>query len=524
MSFFDRLKGLFAEEKAEENRPMKVIVVPRDVNDKFSEYPSEGLTPDRLTHIFHAADMGDVREQMELFEEIEEKDTHVASQMQTRKLAVLGLEWELQAAGDSDMDKQVAEFVKGQIEYLFEMEDNPVFDMLDAIGKGISVSEIEWGIDLQGRNVIRDLRYIPPKKLIWDAQTDEMMICTRENPNGVVLPENKFVVHRYKARSGHTSRAGLLRSVAWMYLFKNYSVKDWVTFCEVYGMPVRIGKYAESASDDDKEALMRALIQIGADAAGIISQACEIEIRDSNKSASGELYKELAKYCDEQNSKAIVGQTLTADSGGGSYAQGKVHGDVRQDLIKADAAALEKTINRDIIRPLVRFNFGCAASLPKLKFNTEEDEDLKLAAEVYRIVISDLGLPVAEDHLYEKFNIPKPGSEDRVLERRFPGFAGTGVTGRTLKGALPTQAAKAQAALDDMTSKSMEAAPVLFEGMLQPLRKLLKEASSMEELKDRISDQTMLNDLVEEMSTTDMRDALHYAIYMSELLGRGTEI
>ena len=29
---------------------------------------------------------------------------------------------------------------------------------------------------------------------------------------------------------------------AWMYLFKNYAVKGWVGFTEVYGMPLRVGK------------------------------------------------------------------------------------------------------------------------------------------------------------------------------------------------------------------------------------------------------------------------------------------
>ena len=40
-----------------------------------------------------------------------------------------------------------------------------------------------------------------------------------------------------------------MRIVSWMYLFKNYTVKDWVSFCEVYGMPLRIGKYDPGASE-----------------------------------------------------------------------------------------------------------------------------------------------------------------------------------------------------------------------------------------------------------------------------------
>ena len=38
-------------------------------------------------------------------------------------------------------------------------------------------------------------------------------------------PGNKFVVHKYKAKSGHASRAGIMRVVSWMYLFKNSKPK-----------------------------------------------------------------------------------------------------------------------------------------------------------------------------------------------------------------------------------------------------------------------------------------------------------
>ena len=67
-------------------RPVTARVAVGDVNDKFSDYPSNGLTPRRLARIFREADEGNVRAQMELFEEMEEKDTHLFSQMQTSPL------------------------------------------------------------------------------------------------------------------------------------------------------------------------------------------------------------------------------------------------------------------------------------------------------------------------------------------------------------------------------------------------------------------------------------------------------
>ena len=312
---------------------------------------------------------------MELFEEMEEKDTHLFSQLQTRKLAVTGLDWEVQPFSDDERDKEIAEFINEQLKGI-ENLDAIFIDMLDAIGKGVSVMEIEWGLDSNLANIIENIEYVYPKKLIWDFQTDEMKICTKEFPSGMSLPENKFVVHKYKAKSGHTSRAGILRVVSWMYLFKNYDVKDWVAFCEVFGMPLRLGKYNAAASDDDKKALMEAIYSLGTDAAGIIPDSTIIEFIESQKTTSVEIYEKLARYCDEQISKAVLGQTLSSDSGG-SYAQGKVHNEVRHDLTVGDAKALAVTVRRDIIRPLVEYNFGYDADVPFFTFDCQRQKTRK---------------------------------------------------------------------------------------------------------------------------------------------------
>ena len=153
------------------------------VNDKYSEYPSEGLTPGKLARIFHSAVEGDICAQMELFEDMEEKDPHLFSQMQTRKLAVTGLDWEVQPFSDDERDKQIAEFVSDQLKGL-ENFSEAMLDMLDAIGKGVSVMEIDWKYE-NGYNVIEDLTWVHSKKLTWDPMTDEMKICTKEYPSGI---------------------------------------------------------------------------------------------------------------------------------------------------------------------------------------------------------------------------------------------------------------------------------------------------------------------------------------------------
>ena len=82
-----RLLDQFGREIQAEKRPETREIAVTTIRDRWSNYPSGGLTPQTLAAIFREADMGDVARQAELFEEMEEKDTHLFSELQTRKNA-----------------------------------------------------------------------------------------------------------------------------------------------------------------------------------------------------------------------------------------------------------------------------------------------------------------------------------------------------------------------------------------------------------------------------------------------------
>ena len=127
-------------------RPETREIAVAQVSDEYSDYPSNGLNPIRLAEIFREADAGDVLRQVELFEDIEEKDPHLFSQLQTRKNAVTGLDFEIIPFGDEPRDKEIADFIAEQLESIESFEEVET-DLLDAIGKGFAVSEILWGFE-----------------------------------------------------------------------------------------------------------------------------------------------------------------------------------------------------------------------------------------------------------------------------------------------------------------------------------------------------------------------------------------
>ena len=138
--------------------------------------------------------------------------------------------------------------------------------------QGYSLAELLWRID-GGKAVIDRIAWVHAKKALfyergaanmWQKSYEVPKILTEAQPiEGESMPAFKLVYHRYKARSGYDTRAGLLRVCAWMYLFKNYGIKDWVAFAEVFGMPLRLGKYDPGATKEDKDALRAAIYPWG---------------------------------------------------------------------------------------------------------------------------------------------------------------------------------------------------------------------------------------------------------------------
>ena len=512
----------FGREIRVDRKPETREVAVAAVRDRWSTYPSQGLTPQKLTTLFKQADGGDIYRQAELFEEMEEKDTHLFSQLQTRKNAVLGLDYEVMPYSDSTEDKKIADFVN-DVFYNFNDFDDALLDLLDAIGKGYSACEIMWSVD-GSKAVIETLQWIHAKKAIfyevtadaWKKDYEMPRIVTEAEPfKGEIMPPFKMIYHRYKARSGYDTRAGVLRVCAWMYLFKNYAIKDWVAFLEVFGIPLRLGKYDTGSSESDKDALIAAISSLGSDAAGIISKNTEIEFVETMKGQSKENpFSVLANFADAQMSKAILGQTLTTQEGkSGSYSLGQVHDLVRHDLIKADCEALAKTLRFQAVRPLVGYNFGWDKPLPWFNFKFEPPEDLKSLSEVYKN-LSEINYPLTAEHVSERFKVPMPEKSQTVLAPKTSPMA----VKHGLVVAKSPRFTPEQENIEGLIAHTRENATQALSGLLGPVRALVAKAGSLEELRD-----TLIASY-SDMDPGELEELVARAMFVAELYGRAVTI
>lgn len=446
-----------------------------------AESMASGLNPDRLATLLRSAAEGEHRDYLTLAEEMEERDPHYASVLGTRKRAVSGLEPTVEAASEDRRDVELADAVR-------ELVRRPEFgemvdDALDALGKGYAAVEILW--DRSAREWWPDTyRWRDPRFFTFDRENGRTLRLLDETDsfNGIALPPYKFIVHMPRLKSGLPIRRGLARLVAAAYMCKAYGVTDWVAFAEVFGMPLRIGRYGQTATERDIQTLINAVANLGTDAAAVLPDSMRIEFEEPGSRSDGaELFERLAEFLDKQVSKAVLGQTMTADDGS-SRSQAEVHDEVRGDILVADARQLANTLNRDLIRPFVDLNYGPQERYPRLLLPVPEPEDLKTLAEVLDKMVP-LGLGVEAAWARDKFGVPDPDEGAELLTP--PGGKAPPEPAANREQNCPHCATAAnRSAFDDLDEIEAEALKDWERRMtpvLDPVLRLAEESESWEE-------------------------------------------
>jgi phage gp29-like protein len=377
------------------------------------ESVAQGLTPARLARVLRDAAEGDAREYLILAEEMEEREPHYASVLGTRKRAVSGLEPAVEAASDDAKDQEIADAVRGLV--WSPQFGDMLSDCLDALGKGYSAVEIMW--DRSGaRWTPREYVWRDPGHFVFDRVTGRKLLLLDERDiSGIPLPPYKFIAHVPKLKSGLPLRGGLARLAATAYMCKAYTLADWLAFAEVYGMPLRVGRYGPQASEEDIKTLINAVANLGTDAACVLPDSMRIEfVKEGGSQGSGgqELFLKLAEWLDKQMSKAVLGQTMTADDGS-SRSQAQVHNEVRGDILRDDARCLADTVNRDLVRPYVDLNWGPQEVYPRVTLPINEPEDIAALADALSRLVPLGGLGIQASVVRDRlgFPDPEPGAE-----------------------------------------------------------------------------------------------------------------
>ena len=493
----------------------------------WNETVAGGLTPANLAEVLRNAADGDHIAFLTLAEEMEERDLHYACEISKRKLAVSRLPITVESYSDDRKDLEIADDVRGLIRK--PGFRNMIKDQLDAIGKGYSVSEIRWNRSAT-KWVPREYVHRDPRFFTFDrvSRSEIRLRDEKDMIEGIPLEPYVFIVHTPRIKTGIPIRGGIAFLAAWAWMCKGYTIKDWLAFAEVFGMPLRLGRYDSNASENDKNVLRMAVANLGIDAAAIFPKGMEIELVEAGKTAGTDFFQRLADHLDAQISRGILGQTATTQGTPGKLGNEEAQKEVREDIRDDDAEQLEETINRDLIRPYIDLNYGPQENYPTVQLRAPKAEDIKSLAGALKDLVP-LGLRVEQSVIRDKLGLPDPdkkakpedllgvqpvSSQEAALNRHEDLCPGCGKSHNR-------EEQRDLDAIDDLVDDELSEWREVMEPLIDPIEVLVDDAISkgqgLEDLRSRLAE------LLDSQDPAALVNALAKAMVKARAMGDATD-
>ncbi|MDG4552875.1 MAG: DUF935 family protein [Candidatus Competibacter sp.] len=431
-------------------------------------------------------------------------DWTVFSTLQQRRLAMVSAETEVVPGGKRQADKSAAAFIEQVLKHIGW--DRVSAKMHFGIYYGLGVAECLWATD--GAQVIPDaIKARDRRRFCYDGAMRLRLLTAADAQPGELLPERKFWA--FQTGADHDDEpygVGLAHWLYWPVTFKRSGVKFWLVAAEKFGSPTAVGFFPPELTEADQQKLLVTLGKIRTDAGLIAPDGTRIDLLEAKRAAGGD-YGELCRYMDQAIHRVVLSQLAATDSTASKLNVSNDDPATWQRLIKADADLICESFNDTVVRWLCDWNFPGAA-YPQVWRRTEPGADLAQRSEIeeriykvgYRPTLAQI--QGEYDGEWEPVPAPVPALPAIPLAEPAPlAFA-----------ASPPPFEKGGAGgIHDRLGR--EAAP-LIDGLLEPVRSLLKRGADFDELRDG------LLKLYPDLDATAFAELLGRAFAVADAAGR----
>ncbi len=319
-------------------------------------------------------------------------DDRISGTIETRIGGLLSAELEIRPARDRRRERKLAELLGGvdDSKGLWPSIVSPAaaFEILKwGHLNGIAVAQIAWERGPAGEWLPRLCPW-HPRHLRWDWSARCLKMQTA-NMGEVALPDleanpegdgNWFIWAPHGLALGWLN--GMVRSLAHLYLMRQWSHRDWARYCEKHGMSILKALVPQWAKPKEKQDWLDALSNLGSESA----VACPTGKKDEGsfdmalveaQARTWEAFKDFLTLINNGVAIRVLGQNLTTEGGtdGGSRALGQVHDLVRLDKAIEDAG-IGDAFSRQILRPWARYNYGDPELAPVVIYHVEPPANL----------------------------------------------------------------------------------------------------------------------------------------------------
>lgn len=356
-----------------------------------------------------------------IYDEIK-KDPHAFAVLQKRKTEVCSREWNVFEASSRRLDRKAAELVQNQLKSIDF--DRLTRGLMGAVLKGFAVAEVLWVI-VDGVWTVSAIKVRKQRRFRFTID-GELRLITRESMmEGVPVPDRKFIVHRHSIDDDDDDPygVGLGAVLYWPAWFKRQALAHWLRSNERHAAPTVDAAYQGSYDEARQNQVLKAVRSLASDGAIAHPDSVVLNLLEAKGGGGGDLHEKLNRYLDELMSEAVLGETLSTNSGErGARNLGEIHNQIRLAIAKADADWISTTLKSTLIRWIVELNLPGAA-VPDVWRDFSETEDLDKSVERDKTLV-DMGYrPKDVAYINDKYGgdwVEKDQSQDKQTPAATP--------------------------------------------------------------------------------------------------------
>lgn len=303
-------------------------------------------------------------------------DDQVKLTMSFKKILVHGRSWEINAASESERDKDIAKFVEWNLKRI--NVKHIIKEALTCLDFGFSVGEIVWEVgDYDGSRalLLKNIKHRDPER--FEAQiTKHGDILRWEQQEGagigshpILINPEKIWHYAHQAEFGNPYGVSDLRAAYKSWWAKRFIHNFWNVFLERLGSPMTTMSYPQGASDELKETLKGILKGLSTKTEILIPEGVEIKLIEAMRTSGQATFHDALTYHNNAIARAILMVAMFGAGGDdisrGADSQSRLHLRVLFKMADDLSKELMESFSKQVLKQLVDFNFPNVEKYPE---------------------------------------------------------------------------------------------------------------------------------------------------------------
>lgn len=388
------------------------------------------IDPKVIKTALSQAKYGNLGRLYNLYEDMEASDARYGGLVSSLRATIVSMDLKVSPIQSSipseqELSEEYAALMNRQFE-LLRNSSELVEQFLSVYIMGMRLYEMRWEMSDLGYGksaaFVKELKKVPNAMIAFDTDGDKygkVYLKTKER-HKVYLDEfhpRQFLLLKATGLHNDYYRMGIARKCLFFFAIKHLNQWWWNEYTERYGEPLRIAKVPNLMLEKDTNLVKKFLQELGHSGFGIFPEGVEVQLIEANRQGTITTYQDIISYADKAFEVALLGQVGTVgDQRQGSYKKAEIQNGIRLEILQSIARNIERSFY-ELGCHVLTANYGDKLQhhlMPKIAPVVVNTGDAEAFVASIR-GLSEIGVPIPLEYVYEQMGIPMPRTGQHVL-------------------------------------------------------------------------------------------------------------